>query len=118
MLMYLTRCWKLHKNHITENSKTMKKLSKITESVWSDMQDRGIGDLEKKEDTIGNSNILKPVDLIRIMSILMMTERYHSKKQVQDISTKTICLIPWMKEGHSMDGHQNNSRQILCTSTL
>ena len=41
----------------------MKKLSKITESVWSDMQDRGIGDLEKKEDTIGNSNILKPVDL-------------------------------------------------------
>ena len=63
MLMYLTRCWKLHKNHITESSNTMKKLSKITESVWSDMQDRGTGDMVKKEDTIGNSNVLKPVDL-------------------------------------------------------
>ena len=30
----------------------MKKLSKITESIWSDMQDRGAGDMIKKEDDI------------------------------------------------------------------
>lgn len=30
----------------------MKKLSEITESIWSDMQDRGTGDVFKKEDDI------------------------------------------------------------------
>ena len=28
----------------------MKKLSKLMESVWSDMQDRGTGDVDRKED--------------------------------------------------------------------
>ena len=28
----------------------MKKLSELTESIWSDMEDRGVGDIAKKED--------------------------------------------------------------------
>ena len=42
----------------------MKKLSEITESIWSDMQERGTGDTIKKEDQIiTNIKDMKPVDL-------------------------------------------------------
>lgn len=34
----------------------MRKLSKITESIWSDMQDRSTGDTIRKEDDINNLN--------------------------------------------------------------
>ena len=30
----------------------MKKLSKITESIWSDMQDRSAGDVVRREDDV------------------------------------------------------------------
>ena len=109
--MYLTRCWKLHKNHITENSKTMKKLSKIIESVWSDMQERGTGDLEKKEDTIGNSNVLKPVDLGG--SVYWADKNLEVDGQVLFNFNDTIELIrnlrgwrlPTVKEASELYGH-------------
>ena len=42
----------------------MKRLSEITESIWSDMQERGTGDTIKKEDQIiTNIKDMKPVDL-------------------------------------------------------
>ena len=42
----------------------MKRLSEITESIWSDMQERGTGDTIKKEDEIiTNIKDMKPVDL-------------------------------------------------------
>ena len=37
----------------------MKKLSKITESIWSDMQDRSIGDTVREEDMITTNKDLK-----------------------------------------------------------
>ena len=37
----------------------MKKLSKITESIWSDMQDRSVGDVVRKEDFIITNEELK-----------------------------------------------------------
>ena len=36
---------------------------RVNESVWSDMQDRGNGDLVKKEDEVGNIGSLKPIDI-------------------------------------------------------
>ena len=41
----------------------MKKLSKIDESVWSDIHKRSNGDAIRKEDEIGNLHKLKPVDM-------------------------------------------------------
>ena len=37
----------------------MKKLSKITESIWSDMQDRSAGDVVRQEDMIITNEVLK-----------------------------------------------------------
>ena len=41
----------------------MKKLSNITESIWSDLQDRSSGDVIRKEDEMGNLYKLNPIDL-------------------------------------------------------
>lgn len=40
----------------------MKKLSNISESVWSDIQDRSTGEAFRKEDEIGNIKEIKPID--------------------------------------------------------
>lgn len=40
-----------------------KKVKKLKESIWSDMEDRGYGEATKKEDEIGNLKELKPVDI-------------------------------------------------------
>ena len=37
----------------------MKKLSKITESIWSDMQDRSSGDVVRQEDLITTNEVLR-----------------------------------------------------------
>ena len=37
----------------------MKKLSKIIESIWSDMQDRSAGDVVRQEDMIITNEVLK-----------------------------------------------------------
>ena len=37
----------------------MKKLSKITESIWSDMQDRSSGEIVRKEDKITTNEELR-----------------------------------------------------------
>ena len=37
----------------------MKKLSKITESIWSDMQDRSAGDVVRQEDLITTNEELR-----------------------------------------------------------
>ena len=37
----------------------MKKLSKITESIWSDMQDRSSGEIVRKEDENFNCDLSK-----------------------------------------------------------
>ena len=41
----------------------MKKLSKIQESIWGDLHKRGIGELEREEDKIGNIKDMIPVDM-------------------------------------------------------
>lgn len=37
----------------------MKKLSKLTESIWSDIQDRSAGETERKEDDINHCDCFK-----------------------------------------------------------
>ena len=39
----------------------MKKLSKITESIWSDMQDRSAGDVVREEDKITTNEELQEI---------------------------------------------------------
>ena len=83
----------------------------VNESVWSDMQDRGTGDLEKKEDTIGNSNILKPVDLGG--SVYWADKNLEVDGQVLFNYNDTIELIrnlrgwrlPTVKEASELYGH-------------
>ena len=43
----------------------MKKLSKITESIWSDMQDRSSGDVVRKEDEINLLDVDQLYDYIK-----------------------------------------------------
>ena len=47
----------------------MKKLSEITESIWSDMQDRSAGDVVRKEDDI---NLLDETGLVNYMKKVYM----------------------------------------------
>ena len=53
----------------------MRKLSKITESIWSDMQDRSSGDVVRKEDQW-------KIDLIK-----EFIERHHLNEEYYHILT-------------------------------
>ena len=65
----------------------MKKLSKITESIWSDMQDRSTGDVVRREDDV---NLMSGEDFCDYLN-----DNYISKegrKIVYDENTKNIFM--------------------------
>ena len=57
----------------------MKKLSKITESIWSDMQDRSTGDVVRKEDDI---NLLDETGLLNYMKKVYMPPSPNDDLQI------------------------------------
>lgn len=57
----------------------MKKLSKITESIWSDMQDRSAGDVVRKEDDI---NLLDETGLVNYMKKVYMPPSPNDDLQI------------------------------------
>lgn len=81
----------------------MKKLSNITESIWSDIRKRGIGNDIKQEDDIGNIKELIPVDMG--LSVLwadkdfeIEDECYFNFNDAIDFTKNTGWRIPTKEE--------------------
>ena len=81
----------------------MKKLSKITESIWSDMQDRSIGEKRREEDgkkvqtCIGIEVFLKNPNCdynALIRDLIEENAEYHSEYGVSITNPKDINLTP------------------------
>ena len=69
----------------------MKKLSKIVESIWSDMEDRSIGDQVRKEDDINN------LDLDDFYDYLNRTyESYHTHHELAGTLLLKINILDSM----------------------
>lgn len=91
----------------------MKKLSNITESIWSDMEDRGTGDVIKNEDEcITNIKNLVPIDL---GGSVLWADRdlelqdetvYFTFRDVADIK-KGEWRLPTKKEANEIFSKQN-----------
>ena len=62
----------------------MKKLSKITESIWSDMQDRSAGDVVREEDKITTNEELQN----RIYELY----KEQGEGETLDVSSLTNCI--------------------------
>ena len=62
----------------------MKKLSKITESIWSDMQDRSAGDVVRKEDEITTNEELQK----KILELYIE----QGEGETLDVSSLTNCI--------------------------
>ena len=65
----------------------MKKLSKITESIWSDMQDRSAGDVVRREDDV---NLMSEEDFCDYLNDNYI--RKEGRKIVYDENTKNIFM--------------------------
>ena len=67
----------------------MKKLSKITESIWSDMQDRSVGKTVRKEDDVNLLDVQGFVEYLRNIYKNVDTE-FYIFKDLNDIITVPI----------------------------
>ena len=78
----------------------MKKLSEITESIWSDMQDRSAGDVVRKEDDI---NLLDETGLVNYMKKVYMPPSPNDDLQIigGEVNSGTIIASLFKtNEGH------------------
>ncbi len=86
----------------------MKKLSNITESLWTDIQSRSAGDTIRKEDIIGNIKELIPVDMG--LSVLwadkdfeIEDECYFNFNDAIDFTKNTGWRIPTKEEAKELE---------------
>ena len=87
------------------------KSSKITESIWSDMQDRSAGDTVRKEDEIGNIKELKSVDMGGTVfwadKDLCCYDEYHfGYNEVFEYIKKSEWRLPTLKEVAELDEYK------------
>jgi len=88
----------------------MKKLSKIDESVWGGILDRGTGEKVKKEDNLGNILSLKPIDmggsvLWADQNLIYDGEEIFTYDEANDLISHSEWRLPTLKEVAELYGH-------------
>ena len=89
----------------------MKKLSKINESTWGEMRKRSSGEVERKEDIIGNIQSLKPIDmggsvLWADQNLIYDGEEIFTYDEANDLIYNSEWRLPTLKEvAELVDGH-------------
>ena len=89
----------------------MKKLSKITESIWSDMQDRSAGDVVRKEDDI---NLLDETGLVNYMKKVYMPPSPNDDLQIIGGGVNSGTIIASLFKTN--EGHYNIIYQKMSES--
>ena len=89
----------------------MKKLSKITESIWSDMQDRSAGDVVRKEDDI---NLLDETGLVNYMKKVYMSPSPNDDLQIIGGGVNSGTIIASLFKTN--EGHYNIIYQKMSES--
>ena len=95
----------------------MKKLSNITESIWSDIQDRSTGDVIRKEDDNNNLRKLKPIDLGRNTTVYWADEdleydgeTYFTFDEAFELIKNSEWRLPTLKEVAELDVFSNTNK--------
>ena len=89
----------------------MKKMSKITESIWSDMQDRSAGDVVRKEDDI---NLLDETGLLNYMKKVYMPPSPNDDLQIIGGGVNSGTIIASLFKTN--EGHYNIIYQKMSES--
>ena len=89
----------------------MKKLSEITESIWSDMQDRSAGDVVRKEDDI---NLLDETGLVNYMKKVYMPPSPNDDLQIIGGGVNSGTIIASLFKTN--EGHYNIIYQKMSES--
>ena len=89
----------------------MKKLSEITESIWSDMQDRSAGDVVRKEDDI---NLLDETGLLNYMKKVYMPPSPNDDLQIIGGGVNSGTIIASLFKTN--EGHYNIIYQKMSES--
>ena len=89
----------------------MKKLSEITESIWSDMQDRSAGDAVRKEDDI---NLLDETGLVNYMKKVYMPPSPNDDLQIIGGGVNSGTIIASLFKTN--EGHYNIIYQKMSES--
>ena len=86
----------------------------ISESIWSDMQDRSAGDTIRKEDDNNNLRKLKPIDLGRHTTVYWADEdleydgeTYFTFDEAFELIKKSKWRLPTLKEVAELDVFSN-----------
>lgn len=89
----------------------------ISESIWSDMQDRSSGDTIRKEDDNNNLRKLKPIDLGRHTTVYWADEdleydgeTYFTFDEAFELIKKSKWRLPTLKEVAELDVFSNIGR--------
>ena len=88
----------------------MKKLSNITESIWSDIQDRSSGETVRKEDEVGNLHELKPIDMDGSVlwadkNLIYDGEELFTFHEAYELIKNSTWRLPTREEVAELDGH-------------
>jgi len=88
----------------------MKKLSNITESIWSDIQDRSSGETVRKEDEVGNLHELKPIDMDGSVlwadkNLIYDREELFTFHEAYELIKNSTWRLPTREEVAELDGH-------------
>ena len=83
---------------------------KITESIWSDIQDRSSGETIRKEDEVGNLHELKPVDmggsvLWADKNLICDGDELFTFHEAYELIKNSTWRLPTRKEVAELDGH-------------
>ena len=89
----------------------MKKLSKITESIWSDIQDRSMGKIKRKEDDI---NLLDETGLVNYMKKIYMPPSPNDDLQIIGGGVNSGTIIASLFKTN--EGHYNIIYQKMSES--
>ena len=108
-----------HNFDITSFNKSINRLfvflvkdKKITESIWSDIQDRSSGDTIRKEDEIGNIKKLKSVDMGGTVfwadkDLCCSDEYYFSFDEAFELVKNSEWRLPTLEEVAELDSFYN-----------
>ncbi len=83
---------------------------KITESIWSDIQDRSSGETIRKEDEVGNLHELKPIDmggsvLWADKNLICDGDELFTFHEAYELIKNSTWRLPTRKEVAELDGH-------------